>query len=49
MKTNNCERRRIQVQNILNAFEIKRLTIYNRNVCIQTALSKPHGNYKTKI
>ena len=40
--------RRVQMQDIENAFEIKRPTTKNHLVYIQTAISKPHGNCKPK-
>lgn len=36
------------MQDILNAFEIKRPAILN-NLYIQTAISESHGNHNTKI
>ena len=36
------------MQNIENAFEIKRPPIENNLIYIQTAISKPHGNHKPK-
>ena len=41
--------RRVQMQDIGNAFEINRPAIENNLVYIQTAISKPHGNCKLKI
>ena len=41
--------RRIQRQNIGNAFEIKRPETYNNLIYVQTAILNPHGNRKVKI
>ena len=41
--------RREQIQDIENAFEIKRPGSENNHVSTQTAVSKPHSNHKLKV
>ena len=41
--------RREQIQDIENAFEIKRPASGNNHVYTQTAVSKPHSNHKLKV
>ena len=49
-KSSNCERKKVQMQDIQNALEIKRpkLKILTHTQT-HTTISKPHGKYKPKI
>ena len=49
IKTRNCEKRRVQMWDIGNIFEIRRPVTLNNFVYIQTPISKPHGNHKPKM
>ena len=49
LKTSNCDKRRVQMQDIGNTLEIKRSMTQNNLVYTQTVISKPHGNCTLKI
>ena len=49
IKISSHEKRRVQTQDIGNAFEIKRSATKNNLVQLKTAISKPDGNHKPKI